>query len=73
MLLAGGGARGSDPCRDRGSEETGSQADVRRAGTPLPELEPQTETGGSTSGTGFMSTIYDIEMCILLMFGVPFP
>ncbi len=51
MLLEGGGARGSDPRWDGGSEETGSQADVRRAGTPLSGLEPQTETGRSTGNT----------------------
>lgn len=51
MLLEGGGARGPDPCWDGGSEETGSQADVRRAGAPLSGLEPQTETGRSTTNT----------------------
>lgn len=51
MLLEGGGTRRSDPCWDGGSEEAGSQADVRRAGTALPGLEPQTETGKWNSGT----------------------
>lgn len=43
LTLAGGGARRSDPCWNRSSEETGSQADVRRAGTSLPELEPSAQ------------------------------
>lgn len=47
LLLEGGGARRSDPCWDRGPEEAGSQADVRRAGTPLSGLESQAETGTS--------------------------
>lgn len=51
MILEGRGARGSDPCGDGGSEETGSQADVRRAGTPLSGLERQTETGRLTGCT----------------------
>lgn len=40
LVFAGGGAWRSDPRRNRGSEETGPEADVRRAGTPLPQLEP---------------------------------
>lgn len=51
MLFEGGRARGSHPCRDRGSAETGSQADVRRTGTPLSGLEPQTEKGRFPSRT----------------------
>lgn len=51
MHLEGGRARGSDPRRDGGPEETGSQADVRRTGTPLSRLEPQTETGKVTGPT----------------------
>lgn len=43
----GGGAWRSDPRWDGGSEETGSQADVRRPWMPLPGLEPKTEAGRS--------------------------
>lgn len=45
--IEGGGAWRSDPRWDGGSEETGSQADVRRPRIPLPGLEPQTEAGRS--------------------------
>lgn len=51
LMFAGGGAWRSDPCRNRGSEETGSQADVRRAGAPLPELEPPAEKSRWPSNT----------------------
>lgn len=46
-FFKGGGSRGSDPCRDRGSEETGFPTDVRRTGTTLSGLEPQTEASES--------------------------
>lgn len=43
--VKGGGSWRSDPCWDRGPEEAGTQADVRRTRTPLSGLEPQAKAG----------------------------
>lgn len=49
QIVKGGGAWRSDPCRDRGPEEAGTQADVGRTRTPLSGLEPEVKAGKFTS------------------------